>query len=104
MYSGTSLCSVTLSHFGSIRAGGSIFGEYWRDPWWFYFDYFLHSDDFWHVFANTLLLGALTLLFTYPLPIVLALMLNEVRNNVFKRFVQSVSYLPHFLSIVVVVP
>jgi putative aldouronate transport system permease protein len=42
------------------------------------------------------------LLFCFPLPIVLALLLNEVRTRVLKRFVQSVSYLPHFLSIVIV--
>src|SRR5690606_10066863 len=47
-------------------------------------------------------LGALTLLFCFPLPIVLALLLNEVRTRFLKRFVQSVSYLPHFLSIVIV--
>ena len=51
---------------------------------------------------NTLVLGALTLLFCFPLPIVLALLLNEVRSRSLKRFVQSVSYLPHFLSIVIV--
>jgi putative aldouronate transport system permease protein len=47
-------------------------------------------------------LGALTLLFCFPLPIVLALLLNEVRTRFLKRFVQSVSYLPHFLSIVII--
>ena len=49
-----------------------------------------------------LVLGTLTLLFCFPLPIVLALLLNEVRTRRLKRFVQSVSYLPHFLSIVIV--
>jgi putative aldouronate transport system permease protein len=44
----------------------------------------------------------LTLIFCFPLPIVLALLLNEVRTRKLKRFVQSVSYLPHFLSIVIV--
>ncbi|WP_416905631.1 ABC transporter permease [Micromonospora echinospora] len=57
---------------------------------------------FWEVFTNTLVLGTLTLLFCFPLPIVLALLLNEVRARRLKRFVQSVSYLPHFLSIVIV--
>lgn len=51
---------------------------------------------------GTLIIGGLTLIFCFPLPIVLALLLNEVRTRYLKRFVQSVSYLPHFLSIVVV--
>ncbi|MGJ3226823.1 ABC transporter permease [Micromonospora aurantiaca (nom. illeg.)] len=63
---------------------------------------FFTDPTFWSVFTNTLVLGALTLLFCFPLPIVLALLLNEVRNRALKRFVQSVSYLPHFLSIVIV--
>jgi len=46
--------------------------------------------------------NTLTLLFLFPLPVVLALLLNEVRTRYLKRFVQTVSYLPHFLSIVVV--
>jgi putative aldouronate transport system permease protein len=47
-------------------------------------------------------MGTLTLLVCFPLPIMLALLLNEVRLRAWKRFVQSVSYLPHFLSIVIV--
>jgi len=80
--------------------GGDIFGEYWTGLR--YFKLFWSDPTFWHVFSNTLVLGALTLLFVFPLPIVLALLLNEVRSRFFKRFVQTVSYLPHFLSIVVV--
>jgi putative aldouronate transport system permease protein len=63
---------------------------------------FLNDPTFWQVFTNTLIIGGLTLLFCFPLPIVLALLLNEVRTRPLKRFVQTVSYLPHFLSIVVV--
>jgi putative aldouronate transport system permease protein len=63
---------------------------------------FLNDPTFWTVFTNTLILGGLTLLFCFPLPIVLALLLNEVRNRSIKRFLQSVSYLPHFLSMVIV--
>jgi putative aldouronate transport system permease protein len=47
-------------------------------------------------------LGAVTLLVTFPLPIILALMLNELRSRRFKRIVQTISYLPHFMSIVIV--
>ncbi|WP_339233692.1 ABC transporter permease subunit [Paenibacillus sp. FSL R5-0517] len=51
---------------------------------------------------NTLLLSLLKVIFSYPIPILFAIMLSEVRHVVFKRFVQTVSYLPHFVSWVVV--
>ncbi|WDQ02111.1 ABC transporter permease subunit [Micromonospora chalcea] len=86
--------------FRRFQPGGSIFGEYWTGLR--YFRLFFTDPTFWSVFINTLVLGALTLVFCFPLPIVLALLLNEVRNRALKRFVQSVSYLPHFLSIVIV--
>jgi putative aldouronate transport system permease protein len=86
--------------FRRYRPGGDIFGDSWVGLR--YFRLFWSDPTFWQVFTNTLLLGALTLLFTFPLPIVLALLLNEVRIRWLKRFVQTISYLPHFLSIVVV--
>ncbi|MEV4754206.1 ABC transporter permease subunit [Micromonospora sp. NPDC049559] len=86
--------------FRRFRPGGNVLGEYWVGLR--YVKLFLSDPAFWDVFTNTLVLGALTLLFCFPLPIVLALLLNEVRSRTLKRFVQSVSYLPHFLSIVIV--
>jgi putative aldouronate transport system permease protein len=86
--------------FRRFRPGGSIFGEYWVGLR--YVRMFLSDPTFWDVFTNTLILGGLTLLVCFPLPIVLALLLNEVRTRYLRRFVQSVSYLPHFLSIVIV--
>ncbi|WP_213454425.1 ABC transporter permease [Rhizomonospora bruguierae] len=86
--------------FRRFQPGGNLFGEYWVGLR--YVKMFLTDDTFWDVFTNTLILGGLTLLVCFPLPIVLALLLNEVRSRRWKRFVQSVSYLPHFLSIVVV--
>ena len=91
--------------FRRYRPGGdslfeNIFGTEWVGLR--YVRLFLSDPTFWDVFSNTLILGTLTLLFLFPLPIVLALLLNEVTNRYLKRFVQSVSYLPHFLSIVIV--
>ena len=86
--------------FRKYQPGGSIFGDYWVGLR--YFRLFLNDPTFWQVFANTLILGGLTLVFLFPLPVVLALLLNEVRTRYLKRFVQTISYLPHFLSIVVV--
>jgi putative aldouronate transport system permease protein len=86
--------------FRRYEPGGDLFGEYWVGL--HYFKMFLNDPTFWQVFTNTLIIGGLTLLFCFPLPIVLALLLNEVRTRWLKRFVQTISYLPHFLSIVVV--
>ncbi|MEH1122968.1 ABC transporter permease [Micromonospora sp. CPCC 206061] len=86
--------------FRRFQPGGSVFGEYWVGLR--YVKMFLNDPTFWEVFTNTLILGGLGLLICFPLPIVLALLLNEVRTRSLKRFVQSVSYLPHFLSIVIV--
>ncbi|WP_430784224.1 ABC transporter permease [Actinoplanes sp. G11-F43] len=86
--------------FRRYEPGGDVFGEYWVGLR--YFRMFLDDPTFWQVFTNTIVIGGLTLLFCFPLPIVLALLLNEVRTRWLKGFVQTVSYLPHFLSIVVV--
>ncbi len=61
----------------------------------------LGSKDFWEVFRNTVIISSLKLLFGFPAPIILALLLNEVRALSFKRIVQVVSYLPYFISWVV---
>ncbi|GAB2981196.1 ABC transporter permease subunit [Actinotalea caeni] len=86
--------------FRRFRPGSSIFGDEWVG--FYYFEAFINNQAFWSVFWNTVILGALTLLICFPLPIVLALMLNELRSRRFKRVVQTISYLPHFLSIVIV--
>ncbi len=87
--------------FRRFRPGGSMFGDEWVGMR--YIDLFINDPSFWKVFGNTVVLGGLTLLFCFPLPIILALMLNEVRKKAFKRTIQSISYLPHFLSIVIIV-
>jgi len=87
--------------FRRFRPGGSIFGDEWVGT--LYVDMFINDPAFWNVFANTAIIGGMTLVVCFPLPIILALMLNEVRRKHFKRIVQSISYLPHFLSVVIVV-
>ncbi|SDE17542.1 ABC transporter permease [Auraticoccus monumenti] len=86
--------------FRRFQPGGSIFGESWVGLR--YVELFLSDPTFWQVLGNTLTLGLLSLAITFPMPIMLALLLNEVRTRAFKGFVQTVSYLPHFLSIVIV--
>lgn len=65
------------------------------------FEMFLSSPDFGSVFTNTIIISLMQLVFGFPAPILLAIMLNEVRNIYYKKIVQTVSYLPHFLSWVV---
>lgn len=68
-----------------------------------HFERFFSEPQFWMLFRNTVLLALYNLVFFFPLPIVLALMLNEIRLERFKRFVQTLVYIPHFVSWVVVV-
>ncbi len=83
----------------------SLFKGVWASDWVGFSHYitFFQSKDFWVLLRNTFLLGFYSLLFGFPAPILLALLLNELRNIAFKRFVQTVSYIPHFISNVVVV-
>jgi putative aldouronate transport system permease protein len=87
--------------FRTYEPGGPLFGTQWAGL--YYFDLVIHDPTFWHVFFNTLILGGLTILLVFPAPIVLALLLNELMHGGLKRFVQTITYLPHFLSTVVVV-
>lgn len=86
--------------FRTFIPGGSLFGEEWVGM--YYIKQFISDPTFWQVFKNTIFLGGLSLIFGFPLPIILALLINEVKNTKFKKFVQTASYLPHFLSIVII--
>lgn len=86
----------------SISDGiGGIFTSSWVGLK--HFDEFVHDYQFGMIVRNTLVLSLLKVLFTFPAPILLAILLNEVKSTAFKRVVQTVSYLPHFISWVVVV-
>ena len=67
-----------------------------------HFRYFFKSPFFMRTLKNTLAISFLNLLFAFPAPIILALLLNEVRNSHYKKIVQTVTYLPHFISSVVI--
>ena len=86
--------------FRKYNAGGNIFGE---GPLTLkYFKQFITAKPFWDAFKNTLILNGLYLLFRFPLTLIFALLLNEIRKIRWKKFVQTVSYLPHFISMVIV--
>ncbi|MFV0519273.1 MAG: ABC transporter permease [Lachnospirales bacterium] len=93
--------------FGNILAfrkyspGGSPFGTEWRD--FFYFKMFLTDPNFIRAFKNTLVISLLNIIVNFPIPIIFAILLNELKNVHFKKFVQTVSYMPRFISTVVVV-
>ena len=93
--------------FGNILAfrrfipGGSIFGTKWVGLK--YFKLFLNDSLFWRAFNNTLMLSFLNILFTFPLVIVFVLFVNEVHNRRLRQLFQTITFLPYFLSIVVIV-
>ncbi|GAB2670316.1 ABC transporter permease [Paenibacillus thermoaerophilus] len=82
----------------------NIFDGMSASPWvgFKHFEKLFTSDDFALVLKNTLIISLLKIVFLFPLPIVIAIMLNELKNMIFKRTVQTVIYLPHFLSWVIV--
>ena len=75
-----------------------------RSPWvgFKHFRSFFQSVYFTRLLTNTLALSLGNLVFGFPAPIILAILLNEVRQNWFKRTVQTISYLPHFISVMVI--
>ena len=77
---------------------------FFAGPWvgFKHFTDFITSPDFFRLVRNTLSISITTLFVGFPAPIILALMINEIRQDKFKRTVQSLTYLPHFISIVVV--
>lgn len=82
---------IRKGYFGSKWVGFAHFRKYLADP------------SFWALVRNTLLLSLWQILIAFPAPVLFALFLNEVPNKRFKGLVQNVSYLPHFISVVVVV-
>ena len=67
-----------------------------------HFDSFFHSYYFERLIRNTLLISLYSIAFGFPAPILLALLLNEVKSSWYKRTVQTITYLPHFLSMTVI--
>lgn len=76
----------------------------WQSQWvgFKHFIDFFNSYYFWRLIRNTFVLNIYDVIFGFPAPIILALLLNEVKSTVYKRTVQSITYMPHFISIVVI--
>jgi putative aldouronate transport system permease protein len=82
----------------------SIYKGFWKSDWvgFDHFVYFLHDERFWMVMKNTLLINFYDIIFGFTAPIIFALLANEIYQKTFKRVMQTISYLPHFLSWIVV--
>jgi putative aldouronate transport system permease protein len=89
---------IAFQDFNPVKG---IFGSKWVGLQ--NFQDFFSSVYFTRLLFNTLAISVLEILFGFPAPIILALLINELRWNPFKRLVQSVTYLPHFISLIVVV-
>ena len=85
--------------FKNYRPTRGIWGSNWVGFLWF--ETFFKGPYFWRLLRNTFTISGLTILFGFPAPIILALLLNEVRSNKFKRTVQTITYMPYFISLVV---
>ena len=78
-----------------------VFGSEWVGLKWF--SYFFSNKAWSRYLTNTLILSLMNIVFFFPAPIILALLLNEVRSQAYKKLVQTFLYVPHFISIVIVV-
>lgn len=87
--------------FKDYKVTRGIEGSSWADPWYKWFVSFVTDPYFPRVLKNTFTISGLTILFGFPAPILLALLINEVRSKGFKKIVQTVTYLPYFISLVV---
>lgn len=87
--------------FRRFRPGLGPFGTDWVG--FAYFERFFADPMFWRAFRNTLVLSISNLAVNFPIPIIFAVLLNEVRHVKFKKLMQTVSYMPRFISVVVVI-
>ena len=95
-----------LPMFGLVIAfkDYDIFKGIWASEWVGLknFRELFHSSDFWNVLTNTLKISFAKIVIGFPIPIILAILLNEMRSVRFKKVIQTLLYLPHFLSWVVI--
>lgn len=85
--------------FKDFKLSRGVFDSPWVGLKWF--NLLFTNDDFALALRNTVVISFMKLLFNFPAPIILALLLNEIKNRAFKKTVQTVIYLPHFVSWVV---
>ncbi len=91
-----------LIAFKEYRPVDGIWGSEWTQPWFKYFKKYFVSYQFLPTIKNTLTITLYSLL-VFPVPVMLALSVNQMRNGKFKKLFQTVTYMPHFISTVVLV-
>lgn len=91
-----------LIAFKNYKSSKGVWGSAWLDPVFKNFITFFKNVNCWNIIWNTVKVGVMTMLFTFPAPIIFALLLNEVRGKYLKKSIQTISYIPHFISIVVI--
>lgn len=92
-----------LIAFKDYNSKLGVTGSPWADPFYKYLQRFFTSYNCGKLIGNTLTISLYTLAASFPIPILFALMLNQLPNGKFKKLVQTVSYAPHFISTVVLV-
>ena len=105
------LLYFAIFHYGPLYGAQIAFRDYlgalgiWGSPWVGLqnFQRFFNSAYFVNLLSNTVFLSVLMLVFSFPIPVIFALMLNQLGNQRYKRIVQTASYAPHFISTVVFV-
>ncbi len=83
--------------------GGGILGSPWANPIWKYFQQFFSTSIATTAIWNTIVLSLEQLIVSFPIPIIFALLLNQLRSNKARKVVQTISYAPYFLSNVIIV-
>ena len=91
---------VTMAFENYVPVKG-VFKSEWKGFYWF--EYFFKSKTWTRYLGNTLILSLMNIVFYFPAPIILALLLNEMRSLRYKKLLQTFLYVPHFISIVIVV-
>ena len=86
--------------FRDFKASRGYLGSEWVG--WYWFRRFFSSPTCWRMIKNTILISLYSLLWSFPIPIILSLIINQLRFHKFKRVVQTVLYAPHFISIMVI--
>ena len=90
-----------LMAFQNYSPSKGILGSPWVGFEWF--ERFFNLPRFWQILGNTLTLSVYSLIVGFPIPIILAVLINSVESNRFRRVTQTVTYMPHFISTVVLV-
>lgn len=96
----TPMAGVQIA-FKNFKARAGIWGSPWATPFYKHFARYFSSYYAWSTIWNTLALNLGCLAIGFPMPIILALLLNEIHHSGFKRTVQTITYMPYFISLVV---